>query len=587
MNSIHKLLRLFSRKEKQKLIMLLFMMIAAAVFETISIGVIVPFVGMVVNPNVIQEQPVLANVYGWFNFQTVNAFIIFAVGILLAVFVIKNVYLLFFNYIQIKVTLNQKVRLSRDLFQAYLTKPYTFHLQRNTADLLRNVNEEVAKVFNGIMISGFQLLTEMLVILFIAVLLVVTAPLATLAAAVLLGGSVCLFFISYRKKISQLGEEHQEVTGKMIQWVNQGLGASKEVKVSGKERFFIREYTNQSQIQANNTRYLKMLEVVPRYFIETVLVAIVLITALIIILQGSNLSHFISTMALFAMAAFRLMPSINRVVSLITIMRYSMPALHVVYDDLFMDKDVLTSSKSSTEIIRGEKIFHNSIQMDEVSFKYPNQNKYAVQDVSLSIPIGKSVAFVGESGAGKTTIVDIILGLFPPEKGSILVDGVNLFEQRSLWQKKIGYIPQAIFLSDDSIRRNVAFGLNDDQIKDEEVWRALEQAQLKQFVEELPNKLDTPVGERGVMLSGGQRQRVGIARSLYHNPEILFMDEATSALDNKTEKEIMSAFNKLKGNKTLIIIAHRLSTIENCDIVYRINNGRLVSVNNKLNQSIM
>lgn len=568
------------------------MMIIAALFETVGIGLIVPFVGIVTNPDVIQEHASILYIYELFNFQSTTSFIIFSVVLLLTLFVLKNLYLLLFNYAQFRVILNQQVKLSRDLFKEYLIKPYTFHLQRNTADLLRNVNEEVSKVFQGIVISGFQLFTELLVIICILVLLLVTAPVATMVASILLGGSVFLFFAILRKKISFLGKEQQMVNGTMIKWVNQGLGASKEVKVSGRENFFINAYTGESQIKANNSRYMKMLEQVPRLFIETLLVSIVLITMLIVVYQGTSTTQLVSTMALFAMAAFRLMPSITRVVALITTIRFSQPALTVVYDDLFMnnDKSTTINRRNEVEVVannKGEKTFIDSLKLNEVFFRYPDQKDFSVQDVSLTIPIGQSVAFIGESGAGKTTLVDIILGLFRPERGSVLVDGKDLYDQKPLWQQKIGYIPQSIFLSDDSIRGNVAFGIDNEQIDDKEVWRALDQAQLKEFVEALPDQLETTVGERGVRLSGGQRQRIGIARALYHNPEILFMDEATSALDNETEKEIMKAIDGLKGEKTLIIIAHRLSTIENCDIVFKIHNGRLVSIENKLKSSVM
>lgn len=582
-----KLLLLFNSKEKKKFLILFLMMMVAALFETVGIGLIVPFVGIVTNPAIIKEQAALSYLYNMFSFQSTTAFIIFSVLLLLSIFLLKNLYLLLFNYAQFRVILNQQVKLSRDLFKEYLIKPYTFHLQRNSADLLRNVNGEVSKVFQGIIMSGFQLLTEILVIFCILVLLLVTAPLATLTATVLLGSSVILFFTLLRKKISSLGKEQQEVSGTMIKWVNQGLGASKEVKVSGKESFFINSYTGQSQIRANNSRYMKMLELIPRLFIETLLVSIVLITMLIIVFQGTSTTELVSTMALFAMAAFRLMPSITRVVSLITTIRYSQPALTVVYDDLFKNKEENAYLDRSPVVInKGEKIFKHSIELNNVFFRYPEQKDYAIEDVSLSIPIGKSVAFVGESGAGKTTIVDIILGLFKPESGSVLVDHRQINEQKKRWQQKIGYIPQFIFLSDDSIRGNIAFGIEESQIDDAEVWRALDQAQLKEFVKGLPNQLDTAVGESGVRLSGGQRQRIGIARALYHNPEILFMDEATSALDNETEKEIMKAIDGLKGEKTLIIIAHRLSTIKNCDIVFRINKGRLVEVEQKVERRL-
>ncbi|WP_209122919.1 ABC transporter ATP-binding protein [Alkalihalobacillus sp. BA299] len=589
-DTVHKLLMLFNRQEQKRLVIIFLMMIMAALFETIGIGLIVPFVGIITNPDMILDQPILSYIYHLFNFGSTNAFIIFSVIVLLFIFVFKNLYLLLFQYIQYRVILNQQVRLSRKLFQKYLRKKYTFHLQRNTSDLLRNVTGEVPKVFQGIILSFFHLMTEVLVITCLLALLLITAPLATLTASILLGGSVLIFFSIFRNKISSLGKEQQKVNGKMIKAVNQGLGASKEIKVSGKERFFVNEYAKYIKVQVNNSRYMKILEQVPRLFIETLLVSIVLITMLIIIFQGTSKTEIVSTMALFAMAAFRLMPSINRVIASITSMKYSYPALALVHEDLFDGNDESQSLGHSTPVVNKiseNKTFTKSIQLSNISFRYPKQEDYSVKNVSLNIPIGKSVAFIGESGAGKTTIVDIILGLFQPEEGKVLVDGKDLFDQKSLWQQKIGYIPQAIFLSDDTIRGNVAFGLDSDSIDDEQVWYTLEQAHLKEFVMSLPDGLDTHVGERGVRLSGGQRQRIGIARALYYNPEILFMDEATSALDNETEKEIMKAIDGLKGEKTLIIIAHRLSTIENCDTVFKMSKGRLVSIENKNERSVL
>ncbi|WP_431800750.1 ABC transporter ATP-binding protein [Halobacillus andaensis] len=587
---ISKLLSLFDKREKRKLLLLFFMMVVAALLETIGIGLIVPFVGLVTNPDHIHENDFLSFIYNFLNFSSNTSFVIFAVCIMLSIFILKNLYLLLFNYSQYRVILNQQVKLSRKLFKEYLTKPYTFHLQRNTSNLLRNVNSEVPKVFQGIIMSSFQLLTELLVITFILVLLLFNSLVSTITSFVLLGGSVFIFFKVFREKISRLGKEQQKVSGSMIKWVNQGLGASKVVKVSGKEKFFIDAYSAESQIKANNSRYMKMLEQVPRLFIETLLVFVVLVTMLIIVLQGKNTTELVSTMALCAMAAFRLMPSITRVVSMITTIRYSQPALSVVYDDLFLNKDDSTDITLDTKTVginKGEKSFNDVIELKNVYYRYPEQNNYSVENVSLTIPIGQSVAFVGQSGAGKTTLVDIILGLLKPEKGQVTVDGKNLAQQRSIWQQKIGYIPQSIYLSDDTIRGNVAFGIEGKSIDDNEVWRALKQAQLMEFVKDLPEQLDTTVGENGVRLSGGQRQRIGIARALYHNPEILFMDEATSALDNETEKEIMKAVDNLKGEKTLIIIAHRLSTIKNCDLAFEIRNGNLVSSENKQKESVI
>lgn len=582
-----KLFFLFSKKEKRKMIGLFILMLFAALFEVFSIGIIVPFVGVITQPSFIYEQPILFFLYKFFKIRSTESFVLLAVVILMLVFVIKNIYLLFYQYLQNKVLLNQQVKLANVLFGEYLTKPYSFHLNRNTAELLRNVNNEVNRVIQGIILSFFQLLTEILVVICILALLFINALEATLAASFLLGSTVFIFSKIFKRKTISLGQEQQFVTGQMIKWVNQGLGASKEVKVSGKEGFFIKSYSKQCQLNANNTIKMKMLEVIPRYFIETLLVGTVLLTMIIVTSQGNDTNKIISTMTLFAMSAFRLMPSISRIVGLINTIRFSQPALLTVYGDLSskseIDQKLITQKKAiypnklnSTE----SREYRESIKLVDVSFRYPNQETYSIKDVSLTIPIGKAVAFIGESGAGKTTIIDIILGLYPPEKGKVLVDNIKLEDQIETWRDRIGYIPQSIYLSDDSIRGNVAFGIDPALIDDEKVWQALDQAQLKEFVEDLPEKLNTSVGERGVRLSGGQRQRIGIARALYHNPEILVMDEATSALDNETEKGIMKAIESLKGEKTLIIIAHRLSTIENCDIVYKMSKGRLMTVNN-------
>jgi ATP-binding cassette, subfamily B, bacterial PglK len=589
--SFNQLISFFEKKEKIKLLGLFFMMIVAALFETLGIGLIVSIIGLILNPKSILKHKTLANLYHVLHFQSPNYFIVASVILLILIFVLKNLYLLLFNFTQLKIILNQQFKLSRKLYKSYLTKPYLFHLQRNTAQLLRNINGGVSTVFNGVVISSFQLMTELLVSAFILIMLLFTAPVATIIASLLLGLSVFIFFKVFKQKITEMGKEQQNVLGLLIKWVNQGLGASKEVKVSGKEAFFIEAYSKQSEINIKNSRYMGMLDQAPRLFIETILVSVILITMLVIVFQGKNTTNFVSTMSLFAMAAFRIMPSITRVISLITTIRYSQPALSNIYNDMknFQDEEVENDSnnKQKLEIALGQRAFRDCIEVSNVSFRYPNQEDYTIKDVSLTIPIGKSVAFIGESGAGKTTLIDILLGLFLPDKGNVLIDHHYLNNQKVLWQKKIGYIPQSIYLSDDTIRNNVAFGLERNDIDDNEIWRALEQANLKKFVETLPDQLDTVVGERGVRLSGGQRQRIGIARALYNNPEILFMDEATSALDNETEKEIMKAIDGLKGEKTLIIIAHRLTTIENCDIVFKLNKGRLVSVEEKLKKSII
>ncbi|WP_377887627.1 ABC transporter ATP-binding protein [Alkalihalobacillus sp. R86527] len=578
-NSIRKAMTLFDVKDKRKLVVLLLMMIIAALFETLGIGLIIPFVGIITNPEVIQDITFLSNIYSFLGFESTNSFVIFSVITFLFIYIFKNMYLLIFEYAQYKLIFNQEIKLSERLFKTYLIKPYTFHLQRNSADLLRNITIEVPKIFRKVIISSFQLATEILVASFILTLLFFVSPIATLTASIILCGSIFTFFKFYRTKISKLGEEEQDLNGSMIKWVKQGLGAGKEVRVTGKEGYFVNEYANLGKTIAVNNRSIKMLEYAPRPFIETLLISIVLVTMLIIFYQNLETTQVVSTMALFCMAAFRLLPSINRILFVITTIRYNYPALSIVYEDIEKNEVLFPQNTHVKDKMESfEKTYKGAISLTNVSFRYPNDHALIIKDVSLTIPIGSAAAFIGKSGAGKTTIVDLILGLLTPEKGKITIDGKDIDEQRSILVQKIGYIPQTIFLSDDTIRNNVAFGLVKADINDEEVWRALEQAQLKEYVRSLPAGLDTMVGERGLRLSGGQRQRIGIARALYTNPEIIFMDEATSAVDSETENEIMRAIDLLKGQKTLIIIAHRLSTIKNCDFIFEMENGEVTSV---------
>lgn len=590
MDTLNKLRALFGKHEKKKFLGLFGLMIISALFETLGIGLIVPFVGILTNPKMIFENNLLSSVYNSLGFQSTQSFLIMVTIGLLVIFIMKNLYLLWFCQLQYKVIYNEQVKMSERLLTAYMMMPYIFHLHRNSAQLVRNTNYEVQKVFY-IISSVFIFLTEILVILCILILLLTLSPLATILSAVLLGVSVGLFMKVFKNKISKAGKEQQRTQGNMIKWVNQGLGAGKEVKVLGREFFFVNAYTKESKIYANAARFNTLILQIPRFYIETVVVATLLTFILVIILQSQDLSTLLSTTSVFAMAAFRLMPSINRILGAVSGMRSNKPGLDVVYNDLIVEKVEKDIGEIEFENMRilinpNEKTFKNCIEICKINFKYHNAHEDAIKDVSLSIPIGKSVAFIGQSGSGKTTLVDIILGVLDPYQGSIMVDGKELSGIKQIWRKKIGYIPQFIYLSDDTIRSNVAFGLQGEDIDDNEVWRALEQAQLKKFVLSLPDKLETSVGESGVRLSGGQRQRIGIARALYHNPEILFMDEATSALDNETEKEIMKAIDGLKGEKTLIIIAHRLSTIENCDIVFEMDKGRIATINNKLNQLI-
>lgn len=580
MDLIRKLNLIFTKKEKIKICYLFLLMFIGALLETFGVSLIVPLVNLIGNPERVFENHLLNSIYIRLSMKSTNMFLLFLSIIVLTTYIFKNLYLMFMYRLQYRFIYNQQAIFSRRLFAAYLKKPYTFHLSRNTAQLLRNVNVEVTKLFSSVVVPIFMIVSEVLIIICLITLLILVQPFATIISFTTLGSSIGLFFWFFRRRIKELGEKNQYYHGQMIKWVNQGLGASKEIKVMGKEAFFVNQYTKNSFGYVKAIQFYQMMNQLPRLFVESVAIVSMLLPVIILLIQNKPTSTIIPVLALFAIAAFRLMPSVNRINNFINSIMYYKPAVDVVYNDLIGEqKNASMENDKSQELVNTEldKELKDSIQLLSISYHYPESDKTVIKKLSLTIPIGKAVAFIGPSGAGKTTLVDIILGILKPDSGKLLVDGIDVFDNLPLWTTKVGYIPQSIYLMDDTIRRNVAFGVEDEQIEDTKIWAALEKAQLKEFVEGQPKGLDTVVGERGVRLSGGQRQRIGIARALYNDPPILVLDEATSALDSKTEDGVMKAIDSLRGQKTLIIIAHRHSTIQNCDIIYEIADGNLVT----------
>jgi ATP-binding cassette, subfamily B, bacterial PglK len=577
---ITQLRSIFGKREKKLSIILLFLMVVSAFLETIGIGLIVPFIGVVTEPDSIYQNEVLARIYDVLGLHSTQSFIFLAAIGLLVVFLVKNIYLFLFHRVQYKMIFDEQVRLTEKLFKSYLSMPYTFHLQRNTAQLTRNINIEVQNVF-FLITSLFLFVTELLVIVSICLLLLILSPIATILSGTLLGFSIWVFFAFFKTKISTAGIERQQAQGEMLKWVNQGLGAGKELKVLKVEDFFLSNFNRESKKFASAARFHLLINQVPRLYIETIVIATILTLVLVTMLRYDGLATLLSTIALFTMAAFRLMPSMNRLMYALSIIRQYQSSLDVVFEDLAMNKmDPHTDDRKREPFLSdedlSEKAFVDSIQLNGIVYRYPGSNVDALQNVSLEIPIGRSIAFKGASGSGKTTLIDLILGILTPAEGSIVIDNQDIRSIKDLWQGRIGYVPQQVFLTDDSVRANIAFGINESEIDDERVWSVLEQVELKELVENLPDGLHTILGEQGTRLSGGQRQRVGIARALFRNPEILVLDESTSALDYETETEIMKAVDGLRGEKTLLIIAHRLSTIEKCDIVFTLSNGRVI-----------
>lgn len=558
-------------------------MLLGAVLEGLGVGLIFPFIAIVSDPGMVETNATVGRIFLATGLETPREFVISASLVLLLLFVVKNLYIAFQQYAQFAFAYRSQVRLSRRLLSHYLRSPYMFHLRRNSAELLRNVNSEVLWVFNHVMVPLLGVASESLVVLFVALVLVWMAPLATLSVFLVLGGASGLFYWVIRSKARDYGKAQQRYMGQMIQWVNQGLGSIKDTQVKGKEDYFIDQYTQSSEAYAQANIYLKTVSALPRLTIEVIGVGAILLTSAIMVAQGQDLMTVLPYLGVFAMAALRMMPSVNRIITNLTGMRFFSASVDAVYDDLvaapLAPHTLPSRTTGAGEHRRAAPAGDSSgaIEVDHVTFNYAERNDAALDDVTLRIERGSAIGFAGTSGSGKSTLIDIILGLLQPQSGGILVGGVAIEADLAGWQRSIGYIPQSTYLLDDTIRRNVAFGLVDSEIDDARVWESLRAARLDEFVAGLGEGLDVTVGENGVRVSGGQKQRLGIARALYTDPDVLVLDEATSALDAEIERELTKEVIEMKGDKTLLIVAHRLATLSGCDTIFLVKEGRISS----------
>ncbi len=571
MELLQKLRYIFNRRDKIKLVVLLLMIIVGSFMELSGVAAFMPFIEIVMTPENIFENKWLSRVYHTFNFPSSDHFLAFLAIVISGIYIFKNVYLTVLQNCILKFSYRTRKNLAVRLLKTYMAEPYTFHLNKNVAELQRSLQVDTNQ-FMLLVNNSLQMLAEITVCIVLGIYLFDTSHSITGIVLVLL--VICVgFFLYISKKVSfRLGMQNQMYNGKLFQWVNQALGGIKEVKVLRREEFFISSYEKNYEKLIYGARINELLSAMPRYIVEAVCIT-GLLSAIVVKMfwgyQGNEVSDFIPQLAVCAVGAFRLLPSVGKMNAYANSIMYCKPSLDLIYNDL---KQIEGCDESVLEKGRSEDrwIFEKGIRLDNITYRYPDADEPVLENINIEIPKEKTVAFIGSSGAGKTTLADIILGLLLPEQGRVLIDEKNIYEDLDRWYQHLGYIPQVIYLSDDTIRNNVAFGVFEDEINEKAIWDALEKAQLADFVKGLENGLDTMVGERGVRLSGGQRQRIGIARALYHDPDILVLDEATSALDNETEQAVMESIEKLKNSKTMIIIAHRLTTIRNADIIYEI-----------------
>ena len=564
----------FNRRQKVKLGFLLIIIVIGSFLELMGVTLILPFVNAIISPSSLMENQYIKIVCSMFGITDSLQLIILLSVVLIAVYMLKNIYLIFMTNCQYRFVYNSQRRLAGRMMKCYIRQPYVYHLSHSSAEIMRNMDGDVKNFFSAV-ISLLQLFTECCVCLVLVAYLFYRDKTITLGVCVILGLFLCVYMFYIRKKVTVMGSDTRDCLAAINVDILQAFGGIKEVKILDKEKFFTRNFDRDYAVYADRQTKYFIYGLVPRPMMETVCIVGMLIIIIVKLLNGTHPNYFIPTISIFAIAAFRMLPSFSRITNAINNIMYQRASVTALYQDLRAMEEIEYRVQDKGNAINTEMVFQKEIEVQHVDFKYPDSEHYVLKDVSLKIPKNKSVALIGPSGEGKTTLADIILGLLDVENGKILIDGEDIQENMSGWHRKLGYIPQSIYLVDDSIKKNIAYGIEERDIDEKKLWKALEDAQIKDFVLELEHGIDTMVGERGARLSGGQRQRIGIARALYGNPEVLILDEATSALDNDTEAAVMDAINHLSGNKTLIIIAHRLSTIKDCDIVYEVKNQKV------------
>ena len=573
---LKKMNLLLDKKQKRFMIVLVFMMLIGAILETASISIVIPVVSLVMDPDAVTNNELVASLYGALGMKSPRNFTVLVMCSMIAAFVLKNLFLYFQQKVLYNFVYTNQFRTSERMMKNYLRRSYEFFLNADTAVIQRSITSDVNNMY-ALVLAVLQLVSEGIVFLCLVAVLFISDFKMTLTISVLL--IVTLFIIKKVLKpiMYKAGEDNQNYYSGLFKWISQTVTGIKDVKIGGRESYFVDEYIKCGKGYVDAVQKYTLLNNIPRLLIETVSVAGMILYLLVLMLLGENTEDMMGVIAAFGVAVVRLMPCANRINNQLNNIAFFEPFFMGVSDNLQDEISGKNSDMTDMLPLREKLPIKKNIELKQICYRYPNTEKWIFDHADLTIKVGNSVGIVGTTGAGKSTIVDVLLGLLKISSGSITADGEDVLSQKNYrkWLKNVGYIPQTIFMLDDTIRKNIAFGIPEEEIDEERLWEVAKEAQLDAFIRSLPEGMETGIGERGIRISGGQRQRIGIARALYENPEVLILDEATSALDNDTEKAIMDAINRLHGQKTLVIIAHRLQTIEKCDEVYRVEDGKI------------
>ena len=570
--SVGQILTLFKGREKKKLFLLLFGMFLMGIFEVIGVASIAPFIAVVSDPEVIQDNYYLSSIYLYFDFESENSFLS-VLGLLAIVLVLfSNCISALINWKIISFSRNQAHLVAYRLLKNYLSQPYVFYLNKNTSNLAKNILSEVDRTINGVVLPGLLALSRLAIAFFIVAFLLYLSPFLALISIVVLGGVYSFIFIVIRKKLNSFGVSASKSEADRYKAAGEAMSGIKELKLHNTEEVFLERFETPSKKRAILMSYSQLSSILPRYLLDAIAFGAILSLMTFMVYVGKTSGEIIPIVTIFALAGYRLMPALQQIYASLTQLKFNFPALNILVDDLAVIGNDITFIKDNNQDFK----FLKQININNLTFNYPGEEKTILNNINLTIKLNKTIGLVGATGSGKTTLIDILLGLLYSTSGEILVDGKKLTSKNiKYWQKNIGYVPQVIYLIDDTIEANIAFG---EKIIDfEKVKRASIIAEIDGFIQALPERYNTMVGERGVRLSGGQRQRIGIARALYHDPDVLVFDEATSSLDNETESIIMNSITNISHKKTIIMIAHRLTSLMGCDVIYSMNSGSIVN----------
>lgn len=570
------MLNILNKKQKKKFFALFIIMFLGAGMELLGVSLIMPLVNVVSNADIITTSN-YALIGARFGLNDVTEYISFFSTVLIGIYIVKNAYLTIQYDLQYRFVYNSQKELMVRILNCYLGEEYLFHVKHSPTELQRNIINDVETAFQSLL-SLIQLLTEILVCgILVAFLFYTDAVSTTLIVLIFLLFGV-FFALFYKKYSYKLGINVRNASANQLKWVNQSLSGIRELKVTDTENYFIAMFGKAAAKLADSRRKQSIVGVIPRPILETVMICGLLAIIMFRVRFGADISEFIPILSIYAISAFRMLPSFSRITNAYNNIMYSKAAVNAVYEEInkieLLERNMEKKDKTDAINIGSTE----DIVVCNLNFRYGEEHEDVLNSISMCFKYCESTAIIGESGSGKSTLADLILGILKPTAGDIIFEGKSIYSDLAKWHKLIGYVPQTIYLIDDTIRRNIAFGVKDEEIDEQKIWKALQEAQLDEFVKQLEDGLDTSVGDRGVRLSGGQRQRIGIARALYNDPKILILDEATSALDTDTENALMEAIDKMHGNRTLIIIAHRLTTIKNCDRIYKVENHKTYEI---------